>query len=142
MQTRSGDVDLVIPMIPEMELTASKTAEAVGAFMELDEDSIDEIKLALIEACINAFEHSGSEDRRVSIKFEIGDGDLTIQIMDRGQGFDLRQVRDKLGQRHEDGKRRRGWGLKIMEGVMDDVHVESGAAGTTITMVKRRPEGK
>lgn len=142
MNTRSGDVDLVIPMIPEMELTASQTAEAIGAFMELDGDTIDEIKMALIEACINAFEHSGSEDGRVNIKFEIGDGDLTIQIMDRGQGFDLRQVRDKLGQKREDGKRRRGWGLKIMEELMDDVKVESGVEGTTITMVKRRPEGK
>jgi len=36
MSKKPTDVDLVIPMIPEMELTASTTAEAVGKFMRLD----------------------------------------------------------------------------------------------------------
>ena len=138
MSVESGDVELIIPMIPEMELTASKTAEAVGEFMKLGRDRIDEIKLALIEACINAFEHSGSADGRISIQFEIGAEAVTIRITDRGQGFDLSQVRDELEGRHAAGKRTRGWGLKIMQELMDEVRVESGKGGTTITMVKRR----
>jgi serine/threonine-protein kinase RsbW len=138
MNEMRRDVELVIPMIPEMELTATKTAEAVGEFMGLDTDSIDEIKLAIIEACINAMEHSGSEDRKVSVDFEIGEEALTIQISDRGQGFDLSLARDQLEQRREAGTRTRGWGLQIMEGLMDEVRVESGENGTVITMVKRR----
>ena len=138
MNEMRRDVELVIPMIPEMELTATKTAEAVGEFMGLDADSIDEIKLAIIEACINAMEHSGSEDRKVSVDFEIGEEALTIQISDRGQGFDLSLARDQLEQRREAGTRTRGWGLQIMEELMDEVRVESGENGTVITMVKRR----
>ena len=138
MNEMRRDVELVIPMIPEMELTATKTAEAVGEFMGLDTDNIDEIKLAIIEACINAMEHSGSEDRKVSVDFEIGEEALTIQISDRGQGFDLSLARDQLEQRREAGTRTRGWGLQIMEGLMDEVRVESGENGTVITMVKRR----
>lgn len=138
MSVQSGDVELIIPMIPEMELTASKTAEAVGDFMRLDRDRVDEIKLALIEACINAFEHSGSADGRISIQFEIGDDAVTIRISDKGQGFDLSTVREELEGRHAAGRRVRGWGLKIMQELMDDVRVESGKGGTTITMVKRR----
>jgi serine/threonine-protein kinase RsbW len=130
MNEMRRDVELVIPMIPEMELTATKTAEAVGEFMGLDTDSIDEIKLAIIEACINAMEHSGSEDRKVSVDFEIGEEALTIQISDRGQGFDLSLARDQLEQRREAGTRTRGWGLQIMEGLMDEVRVESGENGT------------
>ena len=38
MEDKSNEVDLIIPMIPEMELTATKTAEAVGEFMRLDHD--------------------------------------------------------------------------------------------------------
>lgn len=138
MSGKSGDVELAIPMIPEMELTASKTAEAVGDFMRLDRDRVDEIKLALIEACINAIEHSDSPDQRVSIHFEIEADEVTISITDRGQGFDLSKVREELDSRREAGKRSRGWGLKIMEELMDEVRVESGTGGTTITMVKRR----
>lgn len=121
MNEMRRDVELVIPMIPEMELTATKTAEAVGEFMGLDADSIDEIKLAIIEACINAIEHSGSEDRKVSVDFEIGEEALTIQISDRGQGFDLSMARDELKQRREAGTQTRGWGLQIMEELMDEV---------------------
>ena len=136
MKDKRREVDLVIPMIPDMELTATKTAEAVCEFAKLDPQKIDEVKMALIEACINAFEHSDSEDRRVNIAFEIGDDELTVQISDRGQGFDLSKVRGELEKRHEGG--RRGWGLTIMEALMDDVQIQSGDEGTVITMKKRR----
>lgn len=138
MSESRREVELVIPMIPEMELTATKTAEAVGEFMKLDNDTIDEIKLAIIEACINAMEHSHSPDRRVNVSFEIGDEALTIRIADHGQGFDLIQARSKLDERRTSGTQTRGWGLQIMEELMDEVRVESGQEGTVITMVKRR----
>ena len=138
MEDRPKDVDLIIPMIPEMELTAIKTAEAVAEFMKLDQDKIVEVKLALIEACINAFEHSQSQDERISINFDIGERELTIQITDRGQGFDLKQVQEELKKRRQHGERRRGWGLTIMKELMDEVEIESDENGTTITMVKRR----
>lgn len=125
MSDTRRDVELVIPTIPEMELTASNTAEAIGKFMDLDADSIDEIKLALIEACINAIEHSQSQDSRVAISFDIGDTSLTITIRDHGQGFDLSQARQKLAQRRAAGDQRRGWGLKIMEELMDEVRLEA-----------------
>ena len=137
MSKKPTDVDLVIPMIPEMELTASKTAEAVGEFMRLDSDQIDEIKIALIEACINSFEHSQSPNRRVNINFEISSEQLSIRISDEGQGFDLDKVRTEIKDRR-DRNEKRGWGLKIMQELMDEVRVESGDNGTTITMVKYR----
>ena len=37
MEKPSGEVDLTIPMLPEMELAASKTAAAVAEFMQLEE---------------------------------------------------------------------------------------------------------
>ena len=138
MEEKPKDVDLVIPMIPEMELTATKAAEGVGQFMGLARDQIEEIKMALIEACINAIEHSQSKDGRISIGFDIGDDELTIQISDRGHGFDLEAAREELHKRRASGESRRGWGLTIMQELMDKVEVESGEQGTTITMVKRR----
>ena len=142
MTEPKSEIKLIIPMIPEMELMASTMAEAVAGFMKLDPDTVDEIKLAIIEACINAIGHSTSEDQCVSVNFEIQEDSLTIQISDFGQGFDVGPVRQELDKRHQDGQRKRGWGLKIMEELMDEVHVESGEQGTKITMVKRRPEGE
>ena len=137
MADHPSAIDLQIPIFPEMELTATQTAEAVARFMKLDPDKIEEIKLALIEACINAFEHSQSQDGRIGINFEIGEDQLTIHISDRGHGFDLKEVQEELRRRHEQGKHR-GWGLAIMKGLMDEVQIEATVQGTTITMVKRR----
>ena len=137
-RTVEKKVDLTIPMLPEMELAATKTAEAVANFMKLEQDKVEEIKMALIEACINAFEHSQSKDRRVFINFDIGEQDLTIQITDTGQGFDPEAMRAEVVKRRERGESRRGWGLKIMEELMDEVKFQSDQNGTAITMVKHR----
>ena len=115
-----------------------KTAEAVGEFMNLDRTKIEEVKVALIEACINAFEHSRSQEGRVDISFDIGDDGLAITISDDGQGFDLEDAQAETEKRRSGGDRKRGWGLTIMKELMDEVTVESGEKGTTLTMVKRR----
>lgn len=138
MAEKPGKVDLDIPMVPDMELTATHTAEAVGHFMGLDEEKIEEVKMALIEACINAIEHSQSKDGRLHIDFDVSDSALTIVISDRGHGFEVDAVRDKLRQRRESGQRQRGWGLQLMEELMDRVELQSDSNGTTLTLVKNR----
>ena len=134
----SYQVDLSIPMAPQMEVAASKVAAAVAEFMGLEEEKIEEVKLALIEACINAFEHSRSKDRRLDIHFTAGGEELRILIADRGQGFDVEKVRQEQRARRARGERRRGWGLTLMEELMDEVQVRADENGTAITMVKRR----
>lgn len=135
----SGEVDLTIPLLPEMELAASKTAAAVAEFMGLDENKIEEIRLALIEACVNAIEHSKSKDRKIHISFAIHDNDLEITIQDFGEGFDTEDIRRRMAKRASSDKLlKRGWGLTLMEELMDDVEMQSGSKGTTIRMVKKR----
>ena len=55
-------VELTLPVMQDMELAATKTAEVIAKRMDLDGDKTDEISMALIEACINAFEHSKTKD--------------------------------------------------------------------------------
>ncbi len=128
------EINLTIPMIPNMEIAATQTAEAVARFMEFDNDEIDAVKIALIEACINAFEHSNSTEGKVYIKFVMDPDDLKVIIQDFGQGFDPDNVSKRGGWR--------GHGVKIMRGLMDRVDIDSGPGGTTITMVKGRGSQK
>jgi serine/threonine-protein kinase RsbW len=134
----SEPVALIIPSIPDMELLATKAAEGVGEYMKLHQDQIEEVKVAMIEACINAIEHSKSKDGRINITFEPGENELTVQISDKGTGFDMEKAREELRARRARGDKHRGWGMTIMEELMDDVKFESNENGTTITMVKRR----
>ena len=67
----SPRVQLTLPIIPDMELAATKTAEVVAKHMKLNEEKSAEISMAIIEATINAFEHSESGAGNVEIHFVI-----------------------------------------------------------------------
>ena len=131
------NVDLTIPMLPDMELTATTVAESLGVFMGLNVDKIQEVKIALIEGCINAFEHSNSEDRRIDISFQINERGLTVGINDGGKGFDIEEAKKRIQERREKGLPR-GWGLTLIEELMDETEIESTEKGTLITMTKYR----
>ena len=92
-----GEVDLIIPMLPDIEVAATKTAVAIAEYMEFNAEKIDELKLALIEACINAFEHSKSKDKKLYIKFVMQGNELTVIIKDNGKGFDMLTSKDGIG---------------------------------------------
>jgi serine/threonine-protein kinase RsbW len=136
------EVHLVIPVAPEMEIVAAAVVSAIGESMTMARDKIDEVKMAVLEACINAFEHSETPDRKVELDFRIdaerNGAALVVEVADAGKGFDPSRVSppditDKLK-----SSRKRGWGIKIIESLMDDVRIESGAQGTKIIMRKYR----
>ncbi len=133
-----SEIELVIPILPNMELAASKTAEAVAEYMALDEEKTAEVTMALIEACINAFEYGKGKDNNIYIRFILKKDALAIEIKDRGKGFDSSQVEIPDIEKKIHSKRKRGWGLQLMKELMDEVKIDSGAEGTTITMIKKR----
>ncbi len=125
------------------EVAASKAAVSVARSMEMSGDKIDEVRHAVVEACINAIEHSHAGDRKVHLTMRIlGDvhpQTLEIEVRDGGQGFEAESV---AGRRQGTGEvpqlRKRGWGLKIIQSLMDEVRIESDDHGTTVVMRKSR----
>ena len=132
------EIELVIPIIPSMELAASKTAQAVANYLDLDEEKTAEVTMALIEACINAFEHGKSKDNNVYIRFILTEEALIIEIKDKGKGFDSSKVEMPNIEKKIHSQRKRGWGLQLMRELMDEVVIDSNVNGTTITMTKKR----
>lgn len=131
-------IELKLPIIANMELVAVQTAEVVARHMDLSEDKAAEISMALIEACINAFEHSQAQNN-VFIHFILEENSLVIKVIDQGIGFDKAKVEipaieNKLGT----DERKRGWGLQLIQELMDSVEFESGKDGTTVTMIKNK----
>ena len=92
------NVDLSIPMQPDMEVIATSVAESIGTFIGLDHNKVDEIKIAVVEACINAFEHSKSADRRISVSVSMDEKGLMISINDGGDGFDMDDAMAKIAE--------------------------------------------
>ena len=129
--------ELTLPVMENMELAATKTAEVVAKSMGLDEMKTAEINIALVEACINAFEHSKSKEN-IYITYSIDGDTLTIKVGDKGEGFDsevvaIPNIDEKINSEHK-----RGWGLQLMKELMDTVEFESSEAGTTVTMTKNK----
>ena len=133
---KQPSVELKLPILPNMELIATQTAEVISRHMKLTEDQAGEISMALIEATINAFEHSKAENN-VFVKFLIEDDYLVIKVIDQGIGFDktkveIPKIENKIGK----DERKRGWGLQLIQELMDSVEFESNDEGTTVTMKK------
>jgi serine/threonine-protein kinase RsbW len=139
------EITLTLPMLPDMEIAASRTVTALAEFMEMTPDRIDEVRMAVLEACINAFEHSQSEDGKVQLTFSVLGNEtepekLQIRVEDSGVGFDPDEVEDPRIEDKLKAKIKRGWGLKIIRSLMDEVDIRSNDDGTTIIMSKYRED--
>lgn len=141
-RTPTREVTLILPMAPDMEIVASQAASALASFIGMSPDRVDEVRMAVVEACINAFEHSHASERKVDITFrlfgEAGAERLEIRVHDRGMGFSPAAVEEPRIEDKLKGERKRGWGLKIIQGLMDEVEILSGSQGTTVVMSKSR----
>ncbi|HVR30523.1 MAG TPA: ATP-binding protein [Thermoanaerobaculia bacterium] len=133
------EVVVTFPMAPEMELLACEKASAIARSMGMSQDKIDEVKMAVIEACLNALEHSQAQPRQVQVTFSVlGRKEpeaLQITVRDSGVGF---APSNRGAAKERVALSKRGWGLQIIEGLMDEVRIESGAGGTTVVMCKAR----
>ena len=110
-----------------IRLTTSGIANKVGFCLE----DIEDLKVAISEACTNAIKHS--LDDRFIIIFNILENGLTIEIIDEGQGYDISSV----SQPSLDNLQESGMGLFIIQSLMDEVKVESKEGiGTSIKMTK------
>ncbi len=136
--TDKHKVLLTIPMYPDMELTAAKTGSVIAELMSFNEGQIEEIQLAIIETCINAFEHSQSQDNQVVIEFIMKDDELEFIITDQGIGFESTYENATTKQNGSSDLRKRGWGLEIIRTLMDKVDIKSDINGTTVSIVKRK----
>lgn len=110
-----------------IRLTTSGIANKIGFCI----DDIEDLKVAISEACTNAIKHS-LEDRFTIIYTMIEKG-LTIEIIDNGKGYNTKEVSEP----DLDNLKESGMGLFIIESLMDEVNVESTEGkGTSIKMTK------
>ncbi|HKX84557.1 MAG TPA: ATP-binding protein, partial [Pyrinomonadaceae bacterium] len=131
IEVRGDEYEFVLPMDQDAELIAARAIEDIAKRHSIEPKSVNQIKTALVEAYINASEHSLSPDRKIYQKVRVDDDKIEITISNRGI-----RLEDKNAKVVEFEQGRRGWGLKLMRQLMDEVRVESVDDGTRITMTK------
>jgi serine/threonine-protein kinase RsbW len=128
----------VLPMGDDNELLAASMVEQIARKFNFPTEAINQIKTAIVEACINAAEHSLSPDRKIYQRFRFENDRLVITISSRG----VVPSKQNLGEGARPAEdieltdERRGWGLKLIRSLMDEVEFERVDDGTSLRMTK------
>jgi serine/threonine-protein kinase RsbW len=97
-------------------------------------DSIDDIELALTEACTNVLDHSAADDE-YEVKIGINDRVCAIRVRDRGRGFDfasLERARSDLVSDAESGR-----GIALINALVDRVKFTAKPEAGTIVHLEK-----
>jgi serine/threonine-protein kinase RsbW len=121
--------------LPRDEQTVPVARHIVRNAMDqvgVEETCVDDIELALSEACTNVLVHSGPGDQYV-VRLDLEDRLGLIRVIDVGRGFD--SARPQAGDALPEDERGRGLGL--MQALVDRVDFTSRPeAGTIVTLEK------
>jgi serine/threonine-protein kinase RsbW len=103
----------------------------------LDEDLVNALQIAVIEAGTNAIQHGNAfaEDKSVTFDFTIDAKDIRVRVDDFGQGFDPAKVANPTDESRLLNPH--GRGLYLMRSLMDEVTFRTREDhGTTVLLRK------
>ncbi len=130
---------MTVPMGGDNEMIVAHTVEQIARRLNFKPEAINQIKHAVVEACINASEHSLSPDRKIHQRFRSDPDKLVIVISSRGivpASVEAKNGEKAAASESEDTLNRRGWGLNIIKTLMDEVEFERADDGTSLRMTK------
>lgn len=137
-----GLVELEIPARPEFVALARLVVSSFAATsFGLPDDRIDDLKIAVSEACTNAIEAHGAADtdERVLVRCVDASDQLQILIEDRGSGFDPGTLPEHPPVTDPDRlKFERGLGIPLIRSLVDQVEFHSSGEGTSVRILMRR----
>ena len=132
-------IEMKVPAKPEyvgvVRLTVSGVANRVGYTY----DEIEDIKVAIAEACTNVVDHAYDNDGLISLRFRVHDQFVEFKIADDGRNVDVEELKKYRGPIKPDEPIQKlnegGLGLFLIETLMDDVEINKDQ-GVAIVMKK------
>ena len=128
-----GVVELRIPSKAEWVAVARLAVAAVANRLNFSIEDIEDVKLAVAEACTNCIQHAGGNEQ-IQITCETGPEGLTIRVRDHGRGARPELVESN----HVDPSRVGGLGVFLIRSLMDSVEYDvNPERGTNLVMTKK-----
>ncbi len=131
----TDNLGLLVPNKSEYVSVVRLTASAIASRMGFDIEQIEDIKVAIAEACTNVIKHGVCDDNddNYTIDFKLDNEKMTVVITDKGSGFSSDKMKDPDLACPKEG----GLGIFIIKSLMDEVDIKSiMGEGTTIKMIK------
>ena len=125
--------ELHVPSVLGCEKVAMDFAASVAAAMNFPADRVEDLKTAVAEACTNAIEHGNKMDSstKVGVTLTVVDGRLQVDVQDEGRGVGVVPTPDIDKKMAGEGDRR-GWGIFLINSLMDEVTFESTPEGKNV----------
>ncbi len=139
---QSDEIRLSIPNKPEYVGVARLTVAAIASRIGFDIEKIEDMKIAVSEACNNAITHGcrHCNEGEYNINFVLTEKKLIISVHDKGEGckHELEDMRKPNYNNLKEG----GLGIFIIKSLMDDVEIRSEKGkGMMIRMIKYLGDG-
>ena len=138
-----GEIVLSIPSQDKYIYLLDLVVSYASREMDFDEETAEQVNLAIIEAGTNAIRHGNKNDpdKTAQFRFQIAKDKLTVFVKDCGPGFDPEDVGDPLSP--ENFMKPSGRGIFLMKALMDEVEyrIDEGS-GTEVRLVKYKDSGR
>ena len=117
-------VEITIPTSADSELVVVRAFEQIAEGIGFSERAKGQVRMALMEACINIREAFVSHTGRIHLAFKAAEGHLSVRLRPEGVvGAETDLIK--------------AWGMKMLKTLMDDVKLHRTAHGFELVMVKR-----
>lgn len=129
---------LRVPGKPEYVGAVRLAISSVANQHGFDIEAIEDIKVAVSEACTNIVKHcetesSDGESIVYEVNCELHEDKIVISVQDNAGGYEISEYKEPDFNFEQEG----GLGIFIIKALMDEVNVDSAVgAGTNIEMVK------
>jgi anti-sigma regulatory factor (Ser/Thr protein kinase) len=135
--------DFALPSEPGAERRAIALVLQAVQPLEASQRWLDRLGTATGEAVLNAIEHGNQyrADLPVTVRVLASDGAVRIEVSDAGQGEITPRAAPDLAAKLAGEQSPRGWGLFLMQKLVDRLQVTSGAGRHTVEMTMNLERG-
>lgn len=108
---------------------------------EFSEADVEQLKIAVDEACTNVIEHAydGEGEHPIDIAVILKPDRFTIRIRDRGKKFDPTRYKEPNLVEYAKTRKSGGFGVHIMRRLMDQVEYRTTGSTNECLLIKYRP---
>ena len=136
---KNDSIVLKIPANADFIPTVRLTLSGIASKLDFSIDEIEDLKIAVSEACNNVIQHAYNniEKGEIVLQFDLRDEGLEVTVSDQGCGFDVQNISSLKPKQENHEKFGFGLGLTFIKTLMDDTSFTSELGkGSKIKMKK------